>query len=949
MLKEWWASDGSLARRRVRPAMPRHRAALAAISALLALVSALGAALGPARHQWAHVRWPSAPAPAAPARTTELFFSPLLVSSHEPAALDVFWPCALRAQRDQLLFATAVAQDGVWSLQIRLSPTQLAIDVGTEQLVRAAWPPPSCERTHFGIVGGAWSFTYDSLPVSEGEVFPPIVGGFFSSFEPAAGGITAELETEAFSSVPSTRQWLLHALTFVFAAFAIVAIAGTPQHVRLRRPRFDRLDALTATGLGVLWGFGPQFYDDGWLMATTRGRLQSGTATNYFETWAATVPLGFVQHQLLTPFARLNAPFLAWRLVPLATCWITWRLLRRARREQSERERGERERGHDERGHDERFAELTLASVFLLFAYAWLMNLRPEPTVAALSAGVLVLTARYRRTRGAASLLFAVLCAAIATSMHPSGLLATAPLIAAIPTLWRDIRSGPTAALQIASAGAVGAAAGVAALFADSDVRLWQTNRDLFANDGFHNQGILDEPDRYHDLLTFGTHARLSSALLAAAVIAIAFARSVRSRRRPQAETIALTLAALLLGLAPTKWTFHFGSGAAIAILAIAVEASSLRNERDRVVRAAAGVLLTLVAFRSLLAKSDAQEFLVLNLPSTRWLALPAAGLIAAMILLRRERWAVPAISASIVVLTILLQIVDPLLTGPRWTMARRGLDDLVSGNCSLADQLDVTDPLATKPLEIIGSTRDKQSQPVAPPAEMPTVDTFSTEPAGSPTDFTTPWYSLVDAEQFVVAIAGRVNHFGNRLEAEWGARQGEQVNPTHTTPIEADRTVGGVSILSWLPWRELRVTPPDGATAVRFKATDINTDPGGFVSITAPTTAESKSLRAYLAGRQIVTNPVMQPHLLCADHAAIRGGIAQPPDMVIGVYYNVQVSEANYVGNETSPYYLAENSLPLRRVWAWLTDGEAVQLLVRDDTYRPWLEVPAEVRSAAG
>ena len=691
---------------------------------------------------------------------------------------------------------------------------------------------------------------------------------------------------------------------------------------------------IVGAGLGLLWLCGPQFYDDGWLMATTRGRLQSGTATNYFESWAATVPLGFLQHQLLTPFARTDAPFLLWRLVPLAGCLVTWRMLRSALRESDAYSR---------------LADRTLAATVLLFAYAWLMNLRPEPTVAALSATVLLSVGRYRRDGALGPLCVATLCAAFAATMHPSGLVASAPLVWSIPHFWRDIRSSFNRAAALGAIAGVAAAGGVAALFADSDLSLWRANRNLFANDGFHNQSVFDEAVRYRDLLDYGTHARVASVLLAAAAILVALVDAAVRRRKPTPTLGYLMIGALLLAGAPTKWTFHFGSVAAIAALAMAIEAGRLAQTTSRTVRLVAALATVAVAFVGARAKSDAQEFLVVGLPMLRWTAIPLAVAIA-VVLVWRAGFAPAALSLYFVVLTIALQIADPLVTGPVWTMARRGPDDLLTGPCSLADRLDVTDPQDITPLATIGPAPPPSISRVEAPGEMRAVNTFSTEPGASPGGFTTPWYRLPGDRRFVIAVAGVVNHGGNSVTVEWGNVSGESIESTATEVLRADRTPAGVTILWWLPWRVMRITSPPDVGAVRLVAIDTNNNAGGHINLTAPVSAFFTPLRSHLRSSQAaLVSPTLQPHLPCADHAAIRRGIAEPPDLILGAYYNIQVSEGNYVGNETSPYYQAENSLPLRRIWLWLTDNEVVQILVRDDGSRPWALVDANVRKTTG
>ena len=73
-------------------------------------------------------------------------------------------------------------------------------------------------------------------------------------------------------------------------------------------------------------------------------------------------PLGFAHHMILTPFAELDAPFLLWRLGPLAACIGTWILLRRAYSMII---------GED----GPRAGRIALTAGFLTFSIGWLMRM----------------------------------------------------------------------------------------------------------------------------------------------------------------------------------------------------------------------------------------------------------------------------------------------------------------------------------------------------------------------------------------------------------------------------------------------------------------------------------------------------------------------------------------------------------------------------------------------
>ena len=439
----------------------------------------------------------------------------------------------------------------------------LAVVVGPDALATVAWPPTTVASSSADCTGRlhfddrSWLLTFDGEPLASGVAAPPVVSGFYTKIDPnGAGAVRAELVTQPFGSRPSTRQWILHASTVVFALLALGALwlqrpaSSNP----LVRPRRRTEDVVVVATLGFWWLAGPWFFDDGWLMATVRAHRVSGSFNNYFDTFAAQMPLGFAHHMLLSPFAKTDAPFLVWRAVPLAACVATWFLLRVIHATVA---------GHEGR----RRGTVALAGAFTIFAIAWLMTLRPEPIVALLSAVVGVTVLDHVRTRSSLSLAAAVVAAAVASTLHPSGLVVCAPLVIALPSLARTACRSMAGTASVATAGLLGLAAGVTCLFADTDVELWRRSRSLFANDGFHSNGVLDESIRYRDLFKFGTIPAIATVLFSALAL-VCFAvhwlrRSDRSFTLADSAALSLIVAVGFLTITPSKWTYHFGSAAA--------------------------------------------------------------------------------------------------------------------------------------------------------------------------------------------------------------------------------------------------------------------------------------------------------------------------------------------------------------------------------------------------
>ena len=936
--------------------MPARTLAGAGFAAL-ALVCALAAIRGPAVRQWSTVRWPDPAALTSASDTGALWYAPLLLAAHSAETLDIALPCTLG---EGLVLATARSTSDVWRLAIARRGANLTVEVGPNRLADVAWPPGAC-LGHLSFAGADWQLSRDGAVLAAGDVFPPAIGGFFSSLNPASSGVSVELRTHDYSSKPSSRQWLLHAATLAFGLAAIGALARRSAARRAPRLAPHGVDAAVAGSLFVWWIAGPLYYDDGWLMATVYARRYSGVSSNYFDTYGASLPLGFLQHVLLLPFANANAPLLAWRALPLVTCLITWLLLRCALA-----------RICDE--PPPLIGLVALAGAYLTFAFAWLLTLRPEPTVAMLSAAGLLGALIYRDTRSRAALTASMVTIAIATTLHPSGLVATAPLAFLLPTLYRDIRQGVRSVVELGSIAAVGATAGLALLFADSDLDMWRASRAAFVGDGFHTAGFTDEPRRYHDLLTNGTIMGLASVLFSALAIALWVGHLRRKGSRFNAAGLSLAVAGLLLCFTPSKWLYHFGSAAAIASLAIAVEATRLRAPgwRSTAARYAAVLVTPVVVARSLRGFRDAQYFLALRPPDVRalgktaaWVALALAAVaIGAAIGRARGReaaasWVLPIGLVTIAAVAFATRAVAPMIDSPVWSAANRGLDGLRHGGCQFAELIDVSDTRAARRLPIAPVTSDPGAGRAASdmrtllpaPSELGPVAVYTTKFDSGATSLSSPWYAvrpLDDGEDIVISVEGIVNHFGNALSLEWGQRRGAQVTALDRVPLALDRDARGVGAWEFDLWRKVRLSrlapPPGGADLVRFVLRDASDERGHHVSVTAPFVLAHDTLASVMAGKPVLVAPPQQPLLTCARHVQVHHGVAEMPDVAVGFVFLRAPFDDNSLGGPFSPWYLYAEGYPTVRLWAWLNDRDAAPLPVRLPPESVGRLVPAEV-----
>src|SRR5262249_29426753 len=155
------------------------------------------------------------------------------------------------------------------------------------------------------------------------------------------------------------------------------------------------------------WFVGPVLYDDGWVLATVLKFSRNGTFSNYYDIFDTQYPLGFVQFLLHFVSSRVSTSLLWMRFPVLLIGGATWAVVR------TYLGRLDAASGRAARG--------ALACMFLLFWFAWLSTLRPEPIIAMLSAIALVAVQRFYRDAAFGALVVAGFAAVVAVSIHPEG------------------------------------------------------------------------------------------------------------------------------------------------------------------------------------------------------------------------------------------------------------------------------------------------------------------------------------------------------------------------------------------------------------------------------------------------------------------------------------------------------------------------------------------------
>lgn len=870
------------------PQRTRGSTARPLVCALVGAVAAVVAVIGPAHHDRTFVE--RAPAGGA--------FEPVLVAAHRPQSLRAVVPCVY-ASRDgapaEVLGTTrdvAVAE----RLSLRAGAGTVVAVLGTDEVVRVDVRAPTaapCEvvlEIEARDLGAAtWTLRSSSAPEdgATAEAPPPVVSGFAAGER--AGEVRASLATFDASSHPSARQWfavVVAVLATLAAALALARGDGRASSGRRRARPWGRADAVVVAVTVAWWLAGPWFFDDGWLMATVRARAGSGSFSNYFDTLGSQMPLGFGHHVLLWPFAAFGAPFVWWRLVPVLSTLATWVVLRRIHA---------RLAGVD--------ADLVaLAAAHLVFVVAWTMTLRPEPMVALLAAVALDATLRHRDTGRPAALATAATAAGVAMTLHPSGVVAAAPLVLAVAPLVARLRRDRGAWLGLVTAAAIAGTATTLLLFADSDLARWRRDRGAFAGDGFHSRGVLDELDRYRDLLANGTVAQLASVLLTAVALAALLVEARRRSAHAARDVVLVVVVAVgLLALTPSKWTYHFGSLAAFAAVCVALQATRAPGTRTRTFVALGTALAAARAFRH---PRDAQYFIELGARAPALLGRSWPWLLVAVALLvvahRRPALARRSVTAALAVVVATSLVVDaarPVLDGPAWALGRAGLADAVRGGCPFADDVEVSDLDAAATLA--PQPDDGTRYPVLPPGAAPA--------------------------DLVVVVRGADGAAGGTLRTAWVDTAGRTVTGT-------ERTIGVPSFRGSVygpapASRPVRVAR--GVERVRPGAAFVVVVEGDALAVERVAVAPTVSLSSLLAGRRALVSPPELPLLRCAPPPRLHAGIAEVPDVVIGFERRDAVDEIPELDSPTGPWAYADDAVATSRRVGWLTDADAFTVVL--------------------
>ena len=681
--------------------------------ATLAVLAAVVAAVGPTSGASASYAWPPATMPVdRPARG---FYAPLPLLNRVPASLKVMIPCnlapALRRSEPTTVLATARRTSAAGALRIVLRDKKLGIAIGDSELAGLTWPE-SCPL-RFEVADGELRMPGRTVGLETGTLENmPIVTGLFTGLDLQAGAPPrVVIRTRDYATSWTARQSAAGALAVAFIGLALIlAVFPRPRRGLFAEVRFafrtawrarNATDATVVGALLVWWIIAPTIYDDGAIWVELQAFDDFGASAFYYLNWGLNYPLGqwieWIRHwqagaTSALVFARVPTT------VALLAGWVLCRWC----------------------VHRAVPAPVTasvrwaLTGAFLVGATAWGMTLRLEPFISVLVLLSLAAAISFVRAPRSLPLAVATVAVVLAATAHPTGLVAVAPMLTAVPAIVRWIRPSRLRRLsEVAAILLAGVALGLVLFSVDADLGTRRFDAQVAGTDINHSVPWWREYVRYATFDAYGGDTairRLSLALILLSVIAWLTRRRAARTDVLSVPAAAVATALVLLAFVPSKWPWHFGAVASMAAVAVAAEVARIHREhparwsalRPIVALAIVGV----VAIWSWNAHGKWGP--VLDLQRTSWrsvfnayslFGLVAISAIATVLSIRRGGarggvgveasvgWVVAIVSLAAIGLTSAALIRDASTTA--WSPARQNVEALVGRHtCGLASQV---------------------------------------------------------------------------------------------------------------------------------------------------------------------------------------------------------------------------------------------------------------------
>ncbi|MFC7621164.1 arabinosyltransferase domain-containing protein [Microlunatus sp. GCM10028923] len=703
----------------------------------------------------------------------------------------------------------------------------------------------------------------------------PVLTGLFTG--PGAGAVrfTVTADTQ-FTSAPSGIKIIIGVLAAAALALAFAGVRRADPARRTRAPARFRPGPADAAVAVIMVGWtmiGSGTDDDGFIAQIARSGQVDGFYGNYVR-WYNTpeAPFGWY-YAVVDLFGRVSWEPLWLRLLPLLLGLAGWLVLRHLLLPRLI-------------ARPSRWVVAGLAAGMLLPWLVYGNSVRPEPWFALGLIVVLWLVDVGRTERRAFPIAVAAAVAGLTTAVGPTGLVAFAPLLAALPSLIKIIRRRHRPLAAVAIGLTVLAAAGIALLPMFADQTLGSTLASVAArNHDGPSYAWYDDWRRYAQLLesSFPRNITVWPALVIAIFVAAGW------RRFAPVPGLRSRLTGLLLGtyflffpilmFSPTKLYHHFGGLTMIIGLVVAVAVQLL--SRSAVPAAALAGLtagIAVAAGLSLRQSNAWWEVARLGVWSDGGpirlggveLATPVLiiCLVAALLIFvagrtRVARFVPSLLGRALVVGLALTVLVEPLaltkaaLARPgRYTVAAAAAATLTGGRCALERSLRAEPDPANG---VLGAIRPGQDFPDR------NGDGVTVRTATAAGRFSSGWYAIppesIEGGQVVVRVGTPSKGDRVWLETDHGRK----------VLLNRDGRSGDLAV---------SLARHGGATRVRVIA---EAGPGFRLSVTAPRIPRTVPMADLLGDQPVYLDWRLGFYAGCLRPASLTAGRAELPSYAFG------------------------------------------------------------------
>ncbi|WP_020663886.1 arabinosyltransferase domain-containing protein [Amycolatopsis benzoatilytica] len=579
-----------LAARRVR--------LLAAVFGIAGAILAIAVPLLPVTLEQTTLDWPTA-------QGTKAVSAPL--TAQAPISLDAKVPCATarslvdRTGSTANLFNTNPPNSSlgtVTGMALQVGNGQLTLSSQGQQLGAAPLPAGDCLITVHTDAQRTTASVGGTRMVDVTDDHRPQVTGIYSDLtnQDATSGlsVSAQVDNRWASSATGIKLVAIVLSVLCFLA-AVLALYRMDRMTGRRAPRLAvrgwwRLKFLDVAVLGTLvvwWLIGAMTADDGYFTTMARVRGDAGYIGEYYRWFAAPdAPMAWfvdiyawmTKISTLTPWMRLPSLLMGVACWMLISRGVLPRLGRQVRISSA--------------------AGWAAGAVFLAFWLPYDNGLRPENLVALLSLITICCVERAVATRRLGPAAIGLTVAALCVAVNPHGLMAVLPFVVGLKPLAKIVlrharRFGWVPVIApIAAAGLVI----LALIFCDQTLRGALESVRLRSSLG-PTGAWYDELDRYSMLFSDGPDGSMTRRFpvllvflcLATCVVVLLRRGNIRGAALgPSRRLLGISaLSFVVLALAPTKHTHHFGMLVAIggplaALTALSTSTTVLLSRRNR-------------------------------------------------------------------------------------------------------------------------------------------------------------------------------------------------------------------------------------------------------------------------------------------------------------------------------------------------------------------------------